>query len=121
MIGMYEDEASFHICGALSESSGQVTRKPAPVNDEFGYAYGAWLLQLLADHFPEASQVPVTELDVRAGWRSIPGWDIGLHQRALQLVERKGLIEVDRHMQPWLIRPKAAVDATWKRIYDDLL
>lgn len=121
MIGMYEDEASFRVCGALSESAGQVSRKPAPVNDEFGYAYGAWLLQLMADHFPKASQVPVTELNTKAGWRSIPGWDIGNHQRVLQLVERKGQIEVDRHMQPWLVRRTAEVDATWKRIYDDLL
>ena len=121
MIGMYEDEASFRVCGALSESSGQVNRKPAPINDEFGYAYGAWLLQLMVDYFPKVSQVPVTELDAKAGWRSIPGWDIGNHQRALQLVERKGLIEVDRHMQPWLIRPAADAETTWKCIYDDLL
>lgn len=121
MIGMYEDEASFRVCGALAEASGQIMRKPAPVSDEFGYAYGAWLLQLVGDHFPKASQVPITELDAKAGWRSIPGWDIGNHQRVLQLVERKGLIEVDRHMQPWLIRPAADAEAAWKRIYDDLV
>lgn len=121
LIGMYEDDASFRVCGALSETSGTIERKPAPVRDEFGYAYGAWLLQLMAGHFPKAAQVPVTELDAKAGWRSIPGWDIGNHQRALELVERKGLIEVDRHMKPWLIRPAAAVETTWSRIYDDLL
>lgn len=121
LIGMYEDDASFRVCGALSETSGTIERKPAPVSDEFGYAYGAWLLQLMAGHFPKAAQVPVTELDAKAGWRSIPGWDIGNHQRALELVERKGLIEVDRHMKPWLIRPAAAVETTWSRIYDDLL
>ncbi|MBU4270783.1 MAG: DUF4007 family protein [Planctomycetes bacterium] len=121
MIGMYEDDAAFHVCGVLSETSGQVLRKPAPVSDEFGFGYGAWLLQMMADHFPETVQVPATDLDAKAGWRTIPGWDIGNHQRVLQLVERKGLIEVDRHMEPWLLRPAVAVESTWKRIYDDLL
>lgn len=121
MIGMYEDDAAFRVCGALSETSGTVVRKAAPVNDEYARAYGAWLLQLMSDHFPTANQVPITELDAKAGWRTIPGWDIGNHQRVLQLVERKGLIEVDRHMEPWLVRPSGNVDGAWKRIYDDLL
>lgn len=121
LIGMYEDDAGFSICGALSESTGTVIRKPAPVTDEFGYAYGAWLLQLLADHFPKSGQVSATELDSQAGWRTIPGWDIGNHQRVLELVERKGLLEVDRHMEPWLLRPKCSPEAVWKQIYNDLL
>lgn len=121
MIGMYEDEAAFHASGVLSEASGRIVRKPAPVSEEFGLGYGAWILQQMADHCPEAGQVPVTGLDAKAGWRTIPGWDIGSHQRVLGLVERKGLIEVDRHMEPWLLRPAAPVDSAWKRIFDDLL
>jgi hypothetical protein len=121
LIGMYEDDAAFSVCGALSESSGTIIRRPAPVVDEYGYAYGAWLLQLLADHFPSNRQVSATELDSQAGWRTIPGWDIGSHQRVLELVERNGLLEVDRHMEPWLLRPKCSAEAAWKRIYDDLL
>jgi hypothetical protein len=121
LIGTYEDDAAFRICGVLSESCGTVTRKPAPISDDFGYGYGAWLLQLISSHFPKSGQVSTTELDAHAGWRTIPGWDIGTHQRILELVERKGLIEVDRHMEPWLLRPKASAEATWKRIYDDLL
>jgi hypothetical protein len=38
----------------------------------------------------------------------------------LELVERKGLIQVDRHMEPWLIRPSSTADFAWKRIYEDL-
>jgi len=96
-------------------------RKPAPVSEEFGIAYGAWLLQLMSDHLPDAGQVATTDLNAKAGWRTIPGWDIGNHQQVLELVERKGLLEVDRHMDPWLLRPKVRADVTWKRIYDDLL
>jgi hypothetical protein len=121
IIGMYEEDAAFRACGVLSETAGHVVRKPAPVSDEFGFAYGAWLLQLITDHFPGEQQVSVTQLDAKAGWRTIPGWDIGNHQRVLELVGRKGLIEVDRHMEPWLLRPSAAAESTWKQIYDDLL
>jgi hypothetical protein len=121
MVGMYEDDAAFRLCGVLSEASGHIVRKPAPVNDEFAFAYGAWLIQLIADYFPSQQQVSVTELDAKAGWRTIPGWDIRSHQSVLELVGRKGLIEVDRHMEPWLLRPSATLDTTWKRIYDDLL
>ncbi len=121
MVGMYEDEAALTICGVLSEKAGVITRIPAPLHDELGYGYGAWLLQLMSDHFPQNSQISATELDAKAGWRTIPGWDIGTHQRILELIERKGLIEVDRHMEPWLLRPKAKTETAWKLIYNDLM
>ncbi|NCD34550.1 MAG: hypothetical protein EOL87_14190 [Spartobacteria bacterium] len=121
MVGMYEDEAALNTCGVLSEKAGVISRIPAPLHDEFGYGYGAWLLQLMSDHFPQNSQISATELDAKAGWRTIPGWDIGTHQRILELIERKGLIEVDRHMEPWLLRPKAKSETAWKQIYDDLM
>ena len=121
LIGMYQDDAAFSACGALSESGTAIVRRPAPIGDEYGCAYGAWMLQLVTDHFPEQGQISTAELDSHAGWRTIPGWDVGSHQRALALVERKGVIEVDRHMEPWLLRPKMAAEPAWKRIYDDLL
>jgi hypothetical protein len=121
LVGAYEDDAAFKVCGVLSETNGMIVRRPAPITDELGLAYGSWILQLIADHFPRQQQVPVTDLDAVAGWRTIPGWDVTLMQRALELVQRKGLIGVDRHMMPWLLTPKLTADATWKRIYDDML
>ena len=121
LIGMYEDDAAFRVCGALSESSNSIVRKPAPITEEHCYGYGAWMLQLIADHFPTSAQVSTTELDAKAGWRTIPGWDVGNHQRVLELIERKGLLEVDRHMEPWLLRPKISTEVAWKRIYDGLI
>ena len=121
LVGTYEDEAALKLCGALSEAGDVIRRKPAPIADELGLAYGAWMLQLIADYFPEHRQIPITNLDSAAGWRTIPGWDITSLQRALLLAERKNLIEVDRHMQPWLLRPKEALAEAWRRIYSDLL
>lgn len=121
VIGTYEDDAAFKMCGVLSEVGGTIVRRPAPLADELGIGYGAWMLQLMNDHFPKRRQVPITDLDATAGWRTIPGWDISSLQRALGVVERKGLIEVDRHMEPWLLIPKAGANETWKHIYDDML
>jgi hypothetical protein len=121
LVGTYEDEAAFKVCGVLTETDGTIVRKPAPITDELGLAYGAWMIQLIADYFPKQRQVSITELDSAAGWRTIPGWDVTSLQCALALVERKGLIEVDRHMEPWLLRPKAVQNETWKRIYNDML
>jgi hypothetical protein len=121
LIGTYEDDAAFKVCGALTDLDGWIIRRPAPIADEYGIGYGAWMLQLINDHFPKQRQVPITQLDAAAGWRTIPGWDVTSLQRTLALVERKGLIEVDRHMDPWLLLPKVGPDETWKRIYDDML
>jgi len=121
LIGTYEDEAAFSVCGVLSEAEGMVIRRPAPVAAELGIGYGAWMLQLMSDHFPKRRQIPVTDLDTVAGWRTIPGWDVTSVLRVLELIERKGLVEVDRHMEPWLILPRVSPDATWRRIYNDVL
>lgn len=121
LVGTYEDDAAFRTCGALSEKSGVITRKSAPVSDEFGFGYGAWLLQLVHDNFPKNGQISVVELDSVAGWRTIPGWDIDALQRVLQLVERKGLFTVDRHMEPWLLHPRMDLEAAWKLIFCDLI
>jgi len=121
LVGTYEDEAALKICGALTETNNNIVRRPAPVEDEFGFGYGAWMLQLMSDHFPKRRQIPITDLDAVAGWRTIPGWDISGLQRVLEIVERKGLIEVDRHMDPWLLIAKAEPEGAWRRIYDDML
>lgn len=121
LVGMYEDEASFALCGALRVDGSMVARTPAPIENEFGYGYGAWMLQLMSTHFPKAHQVTVTELDAQAGWRTIPGWDIPGLQRVLRLVERKGLIDVDRHMDPWILRGRHAAAESWKKVFDDLI
>ena len=121
LVGTYEDEASFKVCGALTESSGRIERKKAPLSEDMALGYGAWILQLMNLHFPGRRQVPVTTLDTLAGWRTIPGWDISDLQRALDMLVRKGLIDVDRHMEPWLITPSCEHHSAWQHIYDDLV
>lgn len=121
MVSSYEDDAAFKACGAISEKNKIVMRTIAPVKDVFGYAYGAWILQLMADHFPKGGQISVVELNTLAGWRFIPAWGIDNVQQVLELVERKGLISIDRHMHPWLLQAKVEPQKAWKMIFDDMI
>ena len=119
LIGTYEDEAALKACGALKETNGTVERKKAPLADAHGRAYGAWTLELMRMHFANLRQIPVPELARAAGWRAIPGWDATSAIRALELISRKGLLEVDRHMEPWVVAPAVDVEEAWKHMYDD--
>jgi len=121
LIGMYEDDASFNLCGVLSEVDGFITRRSAPIADELGRGYGAWMLQIISDHFPSQQQISVTDLDKVAGWKIIPGWTISSFFDLFELLERKALITVDRHMEPWLIQPNKNVDEAWRNIYMDMI
>lgn len=121
LVRMYEDTGAFSLCGALGEESGIICKKSAPLGPQYANGYGAWLAQLLSDNCPGKGQVTVTELEARAGWRTIPTWGLEDAQHALDLIERKGLVDVDRHMDPWLLRMNAAPDEVWQRLYDDLI
>jgi len=121
LIGMYEDAAAFRICGALSETEGIIQRKVAPISDYYSRAYGAWLLQAMQDHFPGREQVSLSDLDGVTGCCKIPGWDSDTFNHVLRSIQNKGLVAVDRQMDPWLLRPAADSKAVWKSIYSDLV
>jgi hypothetical protein len=121
LIRMYEDDASFQNCGALSECENIVARKPAPISEEYARGYGIWLVELMTKYFPGAREVTLTELDTKSGWRTIPGWAASDVQRVLSLIERCGFITVDRHMDPWIMHPKISPIEGWPSIYDDLI
>lgn len=121
MIGTYQDDAALKLCGALIEDDEVISRRPAPAQDSMAPAYGAWILQLLNDHFPDQRQVSITDLDSVAGWRTIPGWDSDTYQRILMFIERKNILEVDRHMNPWLLSAKESSAKAWKNIFEDII
>lgn len=121
LIGMYDDEAAFRRCGAISESGGIITRKVAPLQEDHAHGYGAWLLQLMNDSMPGLNQITIQDLEKHTGWSAIMGWDTIQQQRALELIENTGVCSIDRHMQPWLIQAKSSPENAWRHIYDLLL
>ncbi|HMM60959.1 MAG TPA: hypothetical protein PKC25_12605, partial [Candidatus Rifleibacterium sp.] len=105
----------------ISEKNGVLTRREAPLKEDMIRGYGAWLLHSMSVHFPGQSQVSVAELDETIGFKTIPAWAGSSFASLLVLLERKALIEVDRHMDPWLVRPKQSVEEAWKNIYYDMI
>jgi hypothetical protein len=116
---MYQDDASFGTCQALQETNGNITRNTAPIDEEFSFAYGAWLLESMNNHFPESYHISLSELDEKAGWSTISNWNFSDIKHVLNIVERKGAIEIDRHMDPWLLKPRLDNSKAWQMIFDD--
>jgi hypothetical protein len=121
MIRMYQDDSSFSNCGVLQQRNNLIIRKKAPTIDKYALAYGAWLLCLLNKYFPNQNQVSVEELENQAGWLSITGWDSLDVISILELVQRKGLLDIDRTMNPWLLKATKDSNEAWKEIYDDMI
>jgi len=121
LVRMYEDDASFKACGVLKENHGKICRKAAPIKETLAYGYGAWLISLMESIAKTGSQVTITELEEKCGWRTIAGWNVMEAHRVLELVERKGILSIDRHMNPWILRAKETATDSWRKIYNDLI
>ena len=121
MIRMYQDDSSFKKCNVLQQENNLIFRKIAPITNDYGLAYGAWILELMKKHFSNRNQISITELEAQAGWLSITGWNLSGAAIALELIQRKGLIEVDRTMKPWLLRALKDNHEAWKEMYNDII
>ena len=120
-IRMYADEASFADCGAVAREKGDLVRAPAPVRPEYAVGYAAWLAECMELAGRGNGQVSMDELESQAGFRRITGWSQAKVQEVLELLERKRLAEVDRHMHPWLVRFLHPSTALWTRLYEEFL
>ena len=121
LIRMYQDDSSFNKCNVLQQENDLIFRRIAPITNEYGLAYGAWILELMKKNFSNRNQISITELETQAGWLSITGWDFSGATTVLELIQRKGLLEVDRTMKPWLLRALKDNNEAWKEIYNDMI
>jgi hypothetical protein len=121
LVRMYNDPASFSVCSALVEKGENYERKSAPVTDENIWGYGAWILNLIEIFYPDNNQITLTELDRAIGCKTIPGWDISDFHKILFFFEQKKILNVDRHMEPWVIQPIESSQNLWKKIFHDLI
>lgn len=131
LINMYQETAAFKNCGALSEFQEKmqegkkretsIKRAKAPIAPVLATAYGAWLIQVISDHFPNQFQVTLSDLENEACFMSITGWDHQEVIEVLRLIENKKLIEVNRHLKPWTMQPLENPKSAWGKIFNDLL
>lgn len=120
-INMYADPVSFQQCGAIREEKKELFRKKAPLNPSFVFGYAAWLAEGIEQNQATGYQVAIHELEQFCGFRSITCWNSNESQQVLEMMERKGLIVVDRHMTPWIVTMKYRSIDLWKRLYEDFI
>lgn len=121
LISMYQEDASFAMCAALTENCKQITRRPMPIRTEFAWGYAAWLLSAVERIASQGEQVTMPQIEKACGWQILTTWSSEESERALSLAERKGVISVDRHMQPWILKAKVAAAEAWRLIYSDMI
>ncbi len=121
LIGMYEDDAAFKKCGALKNKGQMIERTKTPISNEMARGIGAWIIQIIEDNFKTQKQVSITELENQTGWLTLSGWVGSEVATVLELIERKGMIKVDRHMNPWLIQAIISCQEGWRNIFTDLI
>ncbi len=120
-IRMYEDEASFGACAAIAHVRDELVRATTPIREEYAVGYAAWLSTCMERVGRGEGQVSVSELEEQAGFKRITCWSLADSQRVLELLERKRLVEVDRHMHPWIVRFLFPSAVLWTRLYEDFL
>ncbi len=121
LLSMYEDEASFKVCGALQDDGKLITRKKAPIKDDLARGYGAWIISSMELFFPKQNQVSTTEIEQKTGWLTVCRWLGQGMSDVLDLIERKGMLKVDRHMNPWILSPMKTAREAFNQMYDDMI
>jgi hypothetical protein len=116
----YTDDAALGRAGVLAAAGDNLTRKKAPVLDEYAIPYSAYILCLMETFFPGQGQVTSTDLNGKTLWFDICLWNQSDVEQVFSIVERKGYISIDRQMQPWIIEKNALADEVWPHIWDDI-
>lgn len=119
---MYEESASFATCGAVSLHDDRITRRKAPINSTYALGYAGWMADLTerSGRLTE-NQLTVDDLEAVCGFRTVTGWTLSESQEVLGQLEEKGLITIDRHMQPWIVSFKYSSAQIWTRLYEEFI
>lgn len=120
LFSAYTEDAALGRAGVLMLKGEEIFRKRAPLSDNYASAYSAYILELMKSFFPGQGQVAVSDLQRETLWFDIGLWGTAEVERLLIIIERKGYLSIDKHMQPWIIEKKADADEVWPRIWDDI-
>lgn len=121
LVRMYQEDASFGKCGALSEKGKKLIRRTMPVRSDFAWGYAAWILASMERIVRQGEQMTIPQLEEESGLRILTNWSLADAERVLILVESKGALNVDRHMQPWILRATMPAVEAWRLLYSDMI
>lgn len=117
LLRTYEDDAALGRAGVLRINQDMVERRPAPVNEAYAIAYSAITLALFEAHFPGQAQVTLSDFGAQTLWFDICGWGEGEIEQVCGLMEREGLVAIDRQMRPWILEKRAAPETAWPALF----
>ncbi len=120
LIRTYEQDAALGRAGVLATAVDVVERRSAPLLDSYAGMYSAAALELMETFFPGQTQVTLSDLNAATGWFEACLWGPEQIERLCVLLDRKGLVTVDRQMQPWMLDKRATAESAWLRVYDDI-
>jgi hypothetical protein len=122
LIRTYTDMAGFADTRLFEmPTSGGVSRRPAPISKDFIRGYAALLISLLETHFPDQREVASNDLQRVACWDDIGGWSSAQSDQLLTLIQERHLIDINRHLRPWIITRLCPSVEVWPTIYEDLV
>lgn len=120
LFSTYTEDAALGRCGVLLLRGEEIVRKRAPISDNYASAYSAYILELMKIFFQGQGQVTISDFQQETHWFDICLWGMAEVERLLIMIERKGYLSIDKHMQPWIIEKKADADEVWPHIWDDI-
>ena len=117
---MYTETASFASCGAVEVDGDAVVRKLSPIDAAYSIGYAAWIAgRMETAGRPVQSQFTVDDVESVCGVRAVTGWSATEAGQVLQMMEDRGLVAIDRHMQPWIVSFRQGAAQLWSQIYEE--
>lgn len=120
LIRTYLDDVALGRAGVLVAAADVLERRKAPVLESYAYAYSAFILALMEACFPGRAQITLSDLNEKTGCFDACLWTEDDIEWACSLLDRKGLVRIDRQMRPWMFERVATAESAWPRIFDDL-
>ena len=120
LLRMYVDDAAFGRAHILTEGTDVVRRQKAPLLDSYAVGYSVAVLLLMQASFPDQAQVTLSEFADRTLIFDTCLWGQEDVEHLCEMLDRKGIVTVDRQMRPWILERKNTEEIVWARIYDDL-
>lgn len=121
VINTYIDDAALARAKVLTLSGNLITRRKAPINENFAYAYAAYILQIMETFFPERMQVSVDDFEETIAWTKVCGWNRQEFESVLKQIQATGAISVDRQLRTWILERNMTADWAWEKMYVGLM
>lgn len=123
LINMYCKEECYGYSKIIKNISGtnKYMRSSAPLINEYLPAYGAFLIYLLKEYFPQKEQVSIFDFENITGFSNRFGWDISESEQLYSELTSLGYIKINALLSPKCIQGLVNLDYAWNEIYSEIL